>query len=49
VLDPVLPGRLRPSMPKGNALLAPRETLSFGTPTLLLHASLRVQRSPVVV
>jgi hypothetical protein len=28
VLTAVLPGHLRPSMPKGNALLAYRETLS---------------------
>jgi hypothetical protein len=43
VLRAVLPGHLRPSMRKGNALLMSRETLSFGTSTLpLLHPLLHL-------
>jgi hypothetical protein len=37
VLGAVLPGRARPSMPKGNALLASRETLSSPPPATLTH------------
>jgi hypothetical protein len=50
VLGAVLPGRLRPWMPKGNALLTLRKrSLSTLRPLPLPHVSLHLQCSPVSV